>query len=141
MIIVGVLILLVFAVIVVATVARGNDPTQVDLGWFVIDSDVTGVFVAGGLTSLLGLIGLAVLLAGLRRSRRRRADLKQLRERAAANAAAAERVRALEAEQSADSSSASKDSSSASGLRRRSSDESREPADADESFDTAPREQ
>ncbi len=133
MVILGVLILLVFAGIVIATVARGDDPTLIDLDWFVLRSTVAGVFLAGALTLLLALVGVLVLLAGLRRSRRRRADIKDLRDRAAANAAAAERVRALEAERSGASSGASTVS------RRRSPDSRREQSGADESFDSAPR--
>lgn len=132
MVILGVLILLVFAGIVIATVARGDDPTLIDLDWFVLRSTVAGVFLAGALTLLLALVGVLVLLAGLRRSRRRRADIKDLRDRAAANAAAAEQVRALEAERSGASSGEHASS------RRRAPDGRREPGGADESFDSAP---
>ncbi len=133
MVVVGVLILLVFAVIVIATIARGDDPTQIDLGWFLLRSNVAGVFLAGALTLLLGVVGLLALLSGLRRSRRRRAGVKELRERAASNATAAERVRALEAEKSDSSSTATTDP------QRRAAGGRREPSDADESFDSAPR--
>jgi len=133
MVILGVLILLVFAGIVIATVARGDDPTLIDLDWFVLRSTVAGVFLAGALTLLLALVGVLVLLAGLRRSRRRRADIKDLRDRAAANAAAAEQVRALEAERSGASSGEHASS------RRRAPDGRREPGGADESLDSAPR--
>ncbi|MEJ7773347.1 MAG: hypothetical protein WKF72_00950 [Nocardioidaceae bacterium] len=133
MVILGVLILLVFAGIVIATVARGDDPTLIDLDWFVLRSTVAGVFLAGALTLLLALVGVLVLLAGLRRSRRRRADIKDLRDRAAANAAAAEQVRALEAERSGASSGEHASS------RRRAPDGRREPGGSDESFDPAPR--
>ena len=133
MVILGVLILLVFAGIVIATVARGDDPTLIDLDWFVLRSTVAGVFLAGALTLLLALVGVLVLLAGLRRSRRRRADIKDLRDRAAANAAAAEQVRALEAERSGASSGEHASS------RRRAPDGRREPGGAEESFDSAPR--
>jgi len=133
MVILGVLILLVFAGIVIATVARGDDPTLIDLDWFVLRSTVAGVFLAGALTLLLALVGVLVLLAGLRRSRRRRADIKDLRDRAAANAAAAEQVRALEAERSGASSGERASS------RRRAPDGRREPGGADESLDSAPR--
>jgi hypothetical protein len=133
MVILGVLILLVFAGIVIATVARGDDPTLIDLDWFVLRSTVAGVFLAGALTLLLALVGVLVLLAGLRRSRRRRADIKDLRDRAAANAAAAEQVRALEAERSGASSGEHASS------RRRAPDGRREPGGADESSDSAPR--
>lgn len=133
MVILGVLILLVFAGIVIATVARGDDPTLIDLDWFVLRSTVAGVFLAGALTLLLALVGVLVLLAGLRRSRRRRADIKDLRDRAAANAAAAEQVRALEAERSGASSGEQASS------RRRAPDGRREPGGSDESFDSAPR--
>lgn len=109
MAVLGVLILLVFAVIVVATIARGDEPTQIDLDWFILRSNVAGVFLAGALTLLLGVVGLLVLLSGLRRSRRRRADIKELRGRAAANTAAAEQVRTLEAEKTGKSSTAAAD--------------------------------
>ncbi len=82
MIILGLLILLVVAVVVIATLARGDDPTTIDLEWFVLRSNVSGVFIAGATTLLIGVLGVMVLLAGLRHSRRRRAEIKTLRDRA-----------------------------------------------------------
>lgn len=132
MVILGILILLVFAVIVIATIARGGDPTQIDLDWFVIRSNVTGVFLAGGVTLLLGVVGLLVLLSGLRRSRRRRAEVRDLRDRAAASTAAAESGRNVETKQSDKSGAASATSGAMPGRRK--------PTDNDESFDSAPHE-
>ncbi len=114
MVILGVLILLVCAVIVVATLARGDQPTSIDLEWFEIDSSVAGVFLSGALTLLLGVVGILVLVAGLQRSRRRRANIKELK----ARADAASKSRAEDHTETG---------------------QDQPPRDADESFDTAPR--
>ncbi len=123
MVILGVLMLLVCAVIVVATLARGDQPTTIDLEWFEIDSSVAGVFLSGALTLLLGVVGILVLVAGLRRSRRRRADIKELKARA-------------------DAASKSRPDENDPGTGTAGSTQTRHdhpPRDADESFDTAPR--
>ncbi len=98
MVILGLLILLVVAVIVIATLARGDDPTTIDLEWFVVRSNVTGVFIAGAVTLLIGVLGVMVLLAGLRRSRRRRTEMKTLRDRASHSDESARRSKTPETE-------------------------------------------
>lgn len=133
MVIVGLLILLVVAVIVIATIARGSDPTSIDLGAFVIRTHFTWVFVAGALTLLLGVLGVMVLLAGLRRSRRRRSEMHELRDRAASKSTAARAQNS-----SADESRGTKRTDPPPPAR--SDTPPAEPRDADESFDSAPRE-
>jgi len=77
----GLLLLLVVLVIVIVAIARGDDPTRIDLEMFTVRTTFLGVFVAGALTLLIGVLGVMVLLAGMRRSRRRRSELKELRHR------------------------------------------------------------
>ncbi len=132
MAIVGLLILLIVAIIVIATLARGNDPTSIDLGWFVIRTNFTGVFVAGALTLLLGVLGVMVLLSGLRRSRRRRAEMHELRNRAASKSTTGAPARGSSVEDS-DTTRAPQNTSA------RAKPSHAEPRDADESFDSAPR--
>ena len=134
MVIVGLLILLVVAAIVIATIARGGDPTSIDLGAFVIRTNFTGVFVAGALTLLLGVLGVMVLLSGLRRSRRRRAEMHELRDRAGAKNTAPASARDSSADETSRSTRASQGSPSV-----RPSAPHQGPRDADESFDSAPR--
>jgi hypothetical protein len=134
-VIVGLLILLVVAVIVIATVARGGDPTSIDLGAFVIRTSFTGVFVAGALTLLLGLLGVMVLLSGLRRSRRRRAEVHELRDRAGAKGRSEGGSRKSAPEQATSATRASQGPPPAAGTE----EPRRQPRDADESFDSAPR--
>ena len=137
MVVLGVLILLTFAVIVVATVARGDEPTTIDLEWFEIDSSVAGVFLAGALTLLLGVVGILVLVAGMRRSRRRRANIKELK----ARADAADRARADSSAKSHAEDREAETSTADSARERRETEAGQPPPprDADESFDTAPR--
>lgn len=133
MAIVGLLILLVVAIIVIATIARGNDPTSIDLGWFVIRTNLTGVFVAGALTLLLGVLGVMVLLSGLRRNRRRRAEMHELRNRAASKSTTGAPARDSSSVEDSDTTRAPQNTSA------RAKPSHAEPRDADESFDSAPR--
>lgn len=133
MVIVGLLILLVVAVIVIATIARGTDPTSIDLGAFVIRTNFTGVFVAGALTLLLGVLGVMVLLSGLRQSRRRRAQMHELRDRADAKSTAAAHARDSSADETSDTTRTHLPPSA------RADAPPSQPRDADESFDSAPR--
>jgi len=126
MIILGLLILLVVAVVVIATVARGDDPTSIDLEWFVLRSNVTGVFIAGAVTLLIGVLGVMVLLAGLRRSRRRRNEIKALRDRASRGDEASRRAHSPDSTPARDNDSAAARSE-------------RQAGNADDSFDSAPR--
>lgn len=126
MIILGLLLLLVVAVIVIATVARGDDPTAIDLEWFVLRSNVTGVFIAGALTLLVGVLGVMLVLAGLRHRRRRRAEIKALRDRASHSEETARRATSSEA-----------NPARANGPAPTAPE--RQGGDADDSFDRAPR--
>lgn len=78
----GLVLLLLAVLIVIAAVAHGGDPASLDLQLFTIKTNVTGVFVAGAITVLLALLGLALVLGGLRHDRRRRGEIKELKKRA-----------------------------------------------------------
>lgn len=83
MTVLGVLILLLVAVVSIV-VLTADGPATIGLAWFDIDTDVTGVFLAGAASVLLGLLGLWLLKAGLRRSSQRRVEIRGLRKEAAA---------------------------------------------------------
>jgi len=81
MVVLGLVLVLVAIVAIVAAVLRGDDPTEVDLQWFNVETDVTGVFIAGAITGLLGVLGLGLLAVGLKRDSRKRAEVKELKQR------------------------------------------------------------
>ncbi len=101
MVIFGLLLLLLAVVAIIAAVARGSDPASIDLVWFTVKTNVTGMFVAGALTTLIAVIGLALLMAGLRRDRRRRAQITDLKQRAAGGDSRAAREQAVTRQSSA----------------------------------------
>lgn len=98
MVVLGILILVLVAVFIVATAVRGDDAAQLDLDWFTIETSVAGVFLAGALTLLIGVVGVALVAVGLKRARRRRSEMHSLRDQAAAKDQEARRARAAEAE-------------------------------------------
>jgi hypothetical protein len=89
MVIFGLVMLLLALLIVIAAVVHGGDPASLDLQLFTIKTNVTGVFVAGAATLLLAVLGLALVVTGLRYDRRRRAQIKDLRKRASSGEEAA----------------------------------------------------
>jgi hypothetical protein len=89
MVIFGLVILLLAVLIVIAAVVHGGDPASLNLQLFTIKTNVTGVFVAGAVTLLLAVLGLALVVTGLRYDRRRRAQIKDLRTRASSGEQAA----------------------------------------------------
>ena len=79
MAVLGVIILIVVAVIAVTVVSQGGDSVSLDLPGFNIDTTAAGVFGVGAGCTLLGLLGVALLIGGARRGRRRRQEVKELR--------------------------------------------------------------
>lgn len=96
MVIVGLLLVVLAIVVVVAVVLNGNDPAQIDMQWFTFKTDVTGIFAAGALTLLVGVVGLSLLVSGLKRARRKRAEVTALKARAASREPAARPVPATQ---------------------------------------------
>ena len=123
MVVIGLLLLLGVAAVTLAALLRGGDSVRIDLEWFAVRTDVTGVFVAGAATRLLAFLGLWLLGKGLKRNRRKRAEMHALRDRA----------------RRADSTDApgSAGSSSVDGKTRGAERTSR--SDGDDHFDSAPR--
>ncbi len=83
MIVLGLLLLIVVAIVSVTMVARGRESVRVDLdslGTF--ETDAATVFLLGATTVLVGVLGVAILLAGVRAGRRRRAKVRDLQQRA-----------------------------------------------------------
>ncbi|MGH3504929.1 MAG: hypothetical protein ACRDQA_29140 [Nocardioidaceae bacterium] len=82
MIVLGCVLLAVAAIVTIAALWRGGGPARLDMHWFDINTNVAVTFIAGAVCLLLALIGLWLLLKGLRRAHRRRGEMKALRDRA-----------------------------------------------------------
>jgi hypothetical protein len=83
MVVLGLLLVVIALLAVIIVVLEGGDPAQIDLQWFTTRTDMRGIFAAGALTVLLAVLGLSLLINGLKRSRRKRAEVKELEQRAA----------------------------------------------------------
>ncbi len=81
MVVLGLLLVLIALLAVIIVVLEGGDPAQIDLQWFTTRTDMRGIFAAGALTVLIGVLGLSLLINGLKRSRRQRAEVKELKQR------------------------------------------------------------
>jgi hypothetical protein len=135
MIILGLLVLLVVVVVSVVAIARGGDPVTFKVGSLSFDTDGTGMFLAGAGTLLLLVVGLWLLTKGLARSRRRRQEMRELRDRAARSDGAGRREgEAVEPGGSHDATTADNTRTDTARI-----DEPGRHADADDHFDSAPR--
>lgn len=76
----GIILILLAAFMVYVAFAGATDQTAVfDLGAFNLEMNTPGVFVAGGATVLVLVLGLALLRSGLRSASRRRKEKKELK--------------------------------------------------------------
>lgn len=82
MVVLGVIVLIVVAVVAVTVVYQGGDEVILDLPGFTVDTTGAGVFVGGVVCTLLGVLGIVLVLGGARRGQRRRKEVKQLRKEA-----------------------------------------------------------
>lgn len=78
----GLVLLAAVVVITVAVVQAGGDPVALDLNWFTIHTNGTTLFLAGAFCLLLLVLALLVLRRGIRRARVRHRELRELRQRA-----------------------------------------------------------
>ncbi len=101
MIVLGLLILAAAVAVTVAAIARGGADVSLDYGSWTVNTDATGMFLAGAATLLVGVIGLWLLRGGLAHSRQRRREMRELRDRASRNEAAARREREAAADERA----------------------------------------
>ncbi|WP_026877720.1 hypothetical protein [Jiangella gansuensis] len=84
MIVLGLLCLAAAAVAVAFAVTDGGGTVQIDQFGITTDLPVWGVFLAGAVAALLVLVGIAALTAGVRRARARRTEIRNLRQKVAA---------------------------------------------------------
>jgi uncharacterized protein HemY len=126
MIVLGLLILLVVAVVAVTAIARGGASVSIDLGSITVKTDAAGMFITGAVTLVFAVIGLWLLRRGFRRSQQRRREVKELRHRASRTEDDAGRAPA--------------NAGSAERANGRDDGRSGRPPDADDHFDSAPRE-
>ena len=98
MIVLGLLVLLVVVAVAVVAIARGSDPVTFKVGSLSLETDGTGMFLAGAGALLLTVLGVWLLKKGLVRSRHRRQEMRELRDRASRNEEAARREEAAAAQ-------------------------------------------
>jgi hypothetical protein len=80
MTVVGIVLIILAALVLVATLAGGSDATvSLDLGLFNMSTTGVGVFLIGAATALIFASGLELLRLGLGRSLSRRRELRQAR--------------------------------------------------------------
>jgi len=79
-----VILLAVVAAVAVIALLEGEDPTSLNLGGADLDTTARWVFVAGAVSVLLLVAGIALIVSGLRRARARRKEVKQLKKTAGA---------------------------------------------------------
>ena len=99
MIVLGLLVLVAVVAVAVVAVARGGDPVTFKVGSLSLETDGTGMFLAGAGALLLTVLGVWLLKKGLVRSRHRRQEMRELRDRASRNEEAARREQAAAAAQ------------------------------------------
>lgn len=83
MLVLGIILILFAAVLLVTALFGGRsseEPAGFDLGAIHVDVNTFTAFLAGALTLLLLVAGLALVQSGLRRARRRRQERKELRQ-------------------------------------------------------------
>ena len=132
MIAVGVVLLVIAVLVVAAVLVEGGDSAQLDVGGLKLDTNLTGVFLGGALTVLLAVLGLSLLINGLKRTRRKRAEVNALKARASTK----ETSTVPANPSSSDRTEPDAAGSSAAGQRRRDNDED---DGTDEYFKSAPR--
>jgi hypothetical protein len=82
MAIIGLLLLLLALALVIGVVVDNNVQVIFDVfGTTIDDLTVAGLFVAGVLTGLIGVVGLWMMKVGAARSRRRRLEVREERDR------------------------------------------------------------
>ena len=84
--------------VAVVAIARGSDPVTFKVGSLSLETDGTGMFLAGAGALLLTVLGVWLLKKGLVRSRHRRQEMRELRDRASRNEEAARREQAAAAQ-------------------------------------------
>ncbi len=79
MVVLGIILLAVVAVTTVVALLEGDDSTSLNLVGANLDTTTRWVFVAGAVSMILLVAGLALIAAGLRRARARRKEMKTLK--------------------------------------------------------------
>lgn len=82
MVILGAFVLLVAIVVTVTVIVNGGQSVHINLHWGTLHTNSAAVFVIGAVCLALAVIGLWLLLAGLRGGYRRRKEIRSLRYRA-----------------------------------------------------------
>ncbi|AYY12178.1 hypothetical protein EF847_05125 [Actinobacteria bacterium YIM 96077] len=83
MIALSVLLLVLALAVIVVVVIEGGDAVTVEAFGTEVDTTVWAVFVAGVVTGLIMLAGVAVALVGVRRAQARRKEIEYLRQKVA----------------------------------------------------------
>ena len=80
MLVAGLLVLLIAVLLLVAGLVGGTDPVSLDLGPVTLSTNATTVFLLGMLTLGLAVLGLWMVVVGLRHARNHRRDRRKVHE-------------------------------------------------------------
>ncbi len=127
MVILGAIVLLIAIVVTVTVIVNGGQSVHINLHWGTLHTNSAAVFVIGAVCLALAVIGLWLLLAGLRGGYRRRKEVRSLRDRAEGR----ERTRS-------ESAGGEQSTTAAAPSGSRATTRTNEPG-ADDYFDTAPK--
>ncbi len=82
MIVLGVLLVVVAVVVSVGIGLRATQAASIDLWWFTVNTTVSVFYFTGLVLMTVAVLGLWLLLRGVRRGYRRRKEMRELRARA-----------------------------------------------------------
>jgi hypothetical protein len=119
--ILGVVLVVAAVAVAVAVLQTGGDPVRVHAAWFSVHTNGAALFISGAVCLLLLGLGFWVMWVGLRRARKHHREMKELRKRA---------FEATPATPSGSGGAAGPPAASS---------PPRRPPDADDYFDTTPR--
>jgi len=80
--ILGIALLVVAGLVTVAVIQSGDDPVRVDAAFVSVHTNGLALFLAGAISLALVAVGLLLVRVGVRKARRRRREMNELRRRA-----------------------------------------------------------
>lgn len=135
MLVLGAIVLLIAIIVTIIVLASGGQSVSINLHWGTLHTNSAAVFVIGAVCLALAVIGLWLLLAGLRGGYRRRKEIRSLRDRAEGRDRTRADSKRSDRPAPASRSTTSRDASTSSEAK------APENTGADDYFDTAPKDE